>query len=331
MNDAYLREPVGFIGLGAMGEPMALNLRRCGVNLTVWNRTRERADRLGSAGAQIASGSGDLFARCTTVLLMVADDAATDAVLDRGGTSFGTRVRGRTIVHMGTTSPDYSRALEHTIRAHGGRYVEAPVSGSRGPAYAGDLVAMLAGDRDALDHVRPLLTPMCREIVVCGSVPNALLMKLAVNIFLITLVTGLAEAMHFADRHSLDLRRFADVLDAGPMASAVSRGKLEKLLKGDFTVQAAISNVVENNRLIAESARAAGIASPLLDVCYELYRETSARGLGGSDMIAVIDAIAARGAAMLPAEVYNAGSVGIAQRCSPSRIPRTNWPPNATG
>jgi 3-hydroxyisobutyrate dehydrogenase len=97
------------------------------------------------------------------------------------------------------------RELEADIRAVGGHYVEAPVSGSRKPAEAGQLVAMLAGDADAIADARPLLTPMCRETMICGPVPNALLMKLSVNLFLISLVTGLAEAVHFADRHGLNL------------------------------------------------------------------------------------------------------------------------------
>ena len=106
---------------------------------------------------------------------------------------------------------------------------------------------------------------MCRETMVCGPVPNALLMKLSVNLFLISLVTGLAEAVHFADRNGLDLNQLLAVLNAGPMASDVSRVKAPKLVGRDFAVQAAISNVLENNRLIAEVAREAGIASPVLE------------------------------------------------------------------
>jgi 3-hydroxyisobutyrate dehydrogenase len=153
---------------------------------------------------------------------------------------------------------------------------------------------MLAGDADAIADVRPLLTPMCRETMICGPVPNALLMKLSVNLFLISLVTGLAEAVHFADRHGLNLNQFVAVLNAGPMASDVSRVKAPKLVGRDFAVQATISNVLENNRLIAEAAREAGVASPLLDVCHALYGETRALGFGDADMAAVLKAIEAR-------------------------------------
>ncbi|MFI7675862.1 NAD(P)-dependent oxidoreductase [Actinophytocola sp. NPDC049390] len=286
---------LGFLGLGVMGRPMALNLARAGTPLVVWNRTARRCAELRAAGATVARSPAEVFAAASTVLMMLADDVAVDTVLARGTPEFAGRVSGHTIVHMGTTAPGWSRALADDVAAAGGRYVEAPVSGSRIPAVKGELVAMLAGGAAA--EVAPLLAPMCHETVLCGPVPNGLLTKLAVNLYLITMVTGLAEAVHFARRHGLDLARFAGVLDAGPMASAASRVKTAKLLAGDFDVQASITNVLENNRLVAEAAREAGVASPLLDVCHALYGETAALGHGEEDMVAVVRAIEARTAA----------------------------------
>ncbi|GAA2728424.1 NAD(P)-dependent oxidoreductase [Streptomyces nogalater] len=285
---------VGFIGLGVMGGPMALRLARAGTPLVVWNRTPRRAEPLRAAGAEVAADAAEVFARAGVVLLMLADEAAVDAVLGRGTPELAARVAGRTIVHMGTTAPEYSRALEADIHTAGGRYAEAPVSGSRVPAEQGRLVAMLAGEEDAVAAARPLLAPMCRETFGCGAVPGALLMKLSVNLFLITQVTGLAEAFHFAERQGLDRGLFLEVLDAGPMASAVSRMKAPKLRERDFAVQAAALDVLKNNRLIADAARNARLASPLLDVCHALFRETVAEGHGGEDMVAVLRAIETR-------------------------------------
>ncbi|MFB9237935.1 NAD(P)-dependent oxidoreductase [Plantactinospora siamensis] len=284
---------LGFLGLGVMGQPMALNLVRAGVRLHVWNRSAPGRDRLVAAGAVAEPDPAAVFARAEVVLLMLADEAAIDAVLARDTPGFAAMVAGRTVVHMGTTAPAYSAGLGAAVRAAGGSYVEAPVSGSRGPAEAGRLVAMLAGEPADVARVRPLLAPMCAETVVCGAVPGALLTKLAVNLFLITMVTGLAEAVHFAERAGVELRTLVDVLDAGPMASVVSRGKAAKLLHGDLAVQASARDVLHNNRLIAAAARAAGAASPLLDACHALFAETVALGHGQLDMAAVIRAIEA--------------------------------------
>jgi 3-hydroxyisobutyrate dehydrogenase len=202
------------------------------------------------------------------------------------------------VVPMGTTPPEYSAGLAADVRAAGGRYVEAPVSGSRVPATNGQLVAMLAGDEDAIELVRPILAPMCRQTVVCGEAPNGLLTKVAVNIFLITEVTGLAETMHFAERQGLDLELVREVLDGGQMASDISRVKTAKLVARDFDVQAAISDVLQNNRFIVDSARTARIATPLTDVCFELYTETEDLGLGDIDLAGVIHAIEKRSEAV---------------------------------
>lgn len=290
--------PVGFIGLGAMGEPMALNLVKAGTPLMVWNRSVAKCGTLAEAGAAVAKDPVEVFAQCEIVILMLIDSAAIDSVLGRGLPDFGAKVAQHMIVQMGTTSPGYSRALEADIRAAGGCYVEAPVSGSRKPAENGQLVAMLAGEPKCVASVHSLLRPMCGDVIACGPVPNALFMKLAVNLFMISMVTGLAEAVHFAEHHGLDLARFAAVLEAGPMASDVSRVKSTKLVAKDFAMQAAIFDVLKNTGLIVQAARDAGITSPLIDACHALYGETQALGLGGADIIAVIRAIEQRTAAI---------------------------------
>ncbi len=291
---------IGFIGLGVMGQPMALNLARAGATLVGWNRSAEGSEPLRALGVPVVSTPADVFLRARIVILMLANEGAIDSVLGRGTQAFAAMVAEHTIVNMGSASPDYSRGLEADIRTAGGRYVEAPVSGSRKPAEAGQLVAMLAGERADVEEVRPLLAPMCHEAILCGPVPTALLTKLSVNLFMITMITGLAEAFHFADRHGLDLQQFLSVLDAGPMASSASRVKGPKLVARDFAVQAATTDAFRSNQLIAQAARAARLATPLLDECHALYGETLALGHGHSDMVAVVRAIEARTDALTP-------------------------------
>jgi 3-hydroxyisobutyrate dehydrogenase len=294
-------QSAGFIGLGIMGQPMALNLLRAGIPLVVWNRTAAKARVLEAAGAEVAPDVGAVFGRSNVIITMLTDGDALDTVLARGTPAFAGRLAGRTVVHMGTTAPGYSQGLEADVRAAGGRYIEAPVSGSRVPAEAGDLVAMLAGDQDAVESVRPLLEPMCQDMIWCGPVPNALLIKLSASIFLITLVTGLAESVQFARRLGLDLGQFVEVLGAGQMASPVMRVKAPKLVAGDFTVQAAVTDVQKNAELAAAAARTAGIVSPLLDACRSLYEETAGLGFAEADMTAVLNALQARSERLSPA------------------------------
>ena len=285
---------LGFLGLGHMGEPMAANLVRAGVDLVVWNRSPEKVRRLAALGATPAARPADVFERCDTVLVMLADAAAVDAVLGRTEDRFAVPVAGRTVVQMGTLAPPYSHALGRALAAAGAWYVEAPVSGSRVPAERGELVAMLAGAADDLELVEPVLRPMCASVFRCGEVPGALRMKLAVNVFLIAMVTGLAEAVRFAEGEGLDPDVLRAVLDAGPMASAVSRVKVAKLVTGDHRAQAAVHDVRYNTRLILDEAAATGSAAPLTSVCEALLGEAEDQGLGAADMVAVVEAIRRR-------------------------------------
>jgi 3-hydroxyisobutyrate dehydrogenase len=283
--------PLGFIGLGVMGTPMAGHLARAGHAVLGWSRSGRNHEAARTAGVQPITQRQDVFDACGTILLMLANDEAIDSVLDRNTTTFPARVKGRLVINMGTSSAAYSQALGEQIRAAGGRYVEAPVSGSRVQAEAAQLVIMLAGDAADVAEASHLLAPLGRQCVACGQVPAALRMKLAVNLYLITLVTALGEAVHFAKVHGIALERFAEVLNAGPMASEVSRIKLDKMIREDFAVQASITDVLKNSGLVAGAAHEAGMQAPLIDASDALFARAQRMGLGGLDMAAVLQAI----------------------------------------
>lgn len=290
-DEVAVNTTTGFIGLGLMGEPMAGNMLRAGNSLVVWNRTPGHAARLGALGAQVAENADTLFTQCDLIFLMLADEAAIDAVLGRTQGRLGRELRDRTLVQMSTTTPQYSARLAADVINGGGCYVEAPVSGSRGPAERGELVALVAGDAEVMDRVEPVLGAACRDIVRFGDVPAASVAKLAVNLFLVTMVTGLAESVLFAQAHGLDQAAFARVLDGGPMASNVSRAKLTKLMHGDHAPQAAAADVLKNCRLICDAAQSADLALPLISATRALFTTTVDQGLGGRDMTAVINAL----------------------------------------
>lgn len=283
--------PLGFIGLGVMGTPMAGHLARAGHAVLGWSRSGRNHEAARTAGVQPITQRQDVFDACGTILLMLANDEAIDSVLDRNTPTFPARVKGRLVINMGTSSAAYSQALGEQIRAAGGRYVEAPASGSRVQAEAAQLVIMLAGDAADVAEASHLLAPLGRQCVACGQVPAALRMKLAVNLYLITLVTALGEAVHFAKVHGIALERFAEVLNAGPMASEVSRIKLDKMIREDFAVQASITDVLKNSGLVAGAAHEAGMQAPLIDASDALFARAQRMGLGGLDMAAVLQAI----------------------------------------
>ncbi|TXK16413.1 NAD(P)-dependent oxidoreductase [Homoserinibacter sp. GY 40078] len=286
---------VGFAGIGIMGAPMAGRLVDAGVPLTVWSRSPEACDELVARGADRASDPDALFARCDTVILMLRDDVATDEVLGRGTEAFARRIAGHRIVVMGTHTPAYSLALESDIRAAGGHYVEAPVSGSRVPAEQGKLVLLLAGaDEAVLGEVGELLAPLGVAAVPCGAVPGALRTKIAVNHYMMAMVAALAEAVTTARATGVDLDAMLRVLEASPMDSPIGRVKGAKLVARDEVPQAAISDVVKNCGFVLEAARAAGATTPIIDLVAELYGRTADAGFADADMVAVARVLGGR-------------------------------------
>lgn len=285
---------VGFAGIGIMGAPMAARLLEAGVALTVWSRRPESCAALVERAASLAADPDALFAASETVILMLRDERATDDVLGRSTDAFARRVSGRTVVVMGTNSPAYSEALDADIRAAGGRYVEAPVSGSRVPAEQGRLVLMLAG-ADAVEVARigELLAPLGVAAVPCGEVPGALRTKLAVNHYMMAMVAALAEAVTTARTAGIDLDAMLRVLEASPMDSAIGRVKGAKLVAGDESPQAAVADVVKNCGLSLDAARAAGAEAPILELVADLYSRTADAGFADADMVAVARMFAA--------------------------------------
>jgi len=171
----FFSAPVGFIGLGSIGSPMALNLVTEGTPLLVWDEAFARCGVLAQAGAAVAKDLADVFRDCKVIFLLLADAKATDAVLARYDRRFGDRVRGRMLINTATPAPAYSVVLEADIRIAGGRFVEAAVWGSRRSAETGQLVATLAGRPEDVAFVWPLLAPICRDVILCGPVPNGLM------------------------------------------------------------------------------------------------------------------------------------------------------------
>lgn len=291
--------PLGFLGLGTMGEAMSLRLLRAGHALHVWNRTPTKAEPLRAAADEIggsvrvADDPRAVLTACRVVFLMLADGATTDLVLGRGTPAFAD-VRDRLLINCATVAPEYSAGLEQDLRAAGARFVEAPVSGSRKPAEAGTLIAMLAGAPDAVAEVTPLFAPLARQAVDCGPVPHGTLTKLATNILLVNSVAALAEMMHFANAHGLDRTKVAEVVSNGQLGSDNVRIRSAKLATRDFSAHSAIRNVLDSLGRTGASAAGIGCQLPLTERTLDLLRETVRLGHADEDMIAMLHALEAR-------------------------------------
>ncbi|KAF3005275.1 hypothetical protein E8E14_007185 [Neopestalotiopsis sp. 37M] len=246
---------------------------------------------LRQAGATIAESPTEVVQQSDVIFTMLFNEHAFDAIMDK---PFYQALAGKTLINTSSVSVDFSRRLAAAVAGAGGEFVEMPVSGSRVPAEQGALVGMMAcGDEAAAQRMRPVVEPITSAAVYCGAVGMGLKTKYAVNLFLITLTAGLAEAMNLARAQGLDLDAFARVLQAGPMASAYSGLKLQKMLDQDWSAQAAIKDCYNSTQLIQTAAADSGVNSPLIQLCGQLYGQAIESGLGEEDMISVMKVIGA--------------------------------------
>ena len=279
--------PVGLIGLGSMGSAMARNLIAAGFELVLHNRSPAKAEPFRSV-AKVAASTREVLERCEAVLLAVQGEAEIDDLLDRSGGRVQAPVRHTVVINTCTVSPEYSATLATAVEECGGRYVEAPLSGSRKPAEAGTLIVLAAARDDRLiDRVQPLFNAIGKGTLRCGAPPEAMRMKLANNLLLITLLVGLAQAFTFARALGLDPQRFAELVSIGPMANDVFRVKIAKLLDGEFAAEASIVNVYKDTQLIRAEVDRYRIHAPYAIANASLLAEAIEDGWGEDDIIGV--------------------------------------------
>ena len=169
---------IGFLGLGMMGMPMALNLART-FPLTVWNRSSSKYPALTQAGATIGTTPSQVVEKSDVIFTMLFDGPAIQSIVDE---RFKSAIRGKTLVNTSSVPVDFSRRLAEQINEAGGDFIEMPVSGSKVPAEQGQLVGMMAGDPETAERVKPFVRPLTKAAVYCGPIGSGLKTKYAVNL-----------------------------------------------------------------------------------------------------------------------------------------------------
>jgi 3-hydroxyisobutyrate dehydrogenase-like beta-hydroxyacid dehydrogenase len=210
---------VGFFGLGHMGQAMARNLLRNGHRVTVYNRTRSKADPLADEGAQVASVPADA-AHCEAVITMLADDAAVEEVVFGPAGLLSALSPGAVHICMSTISVAHSERLAEAHRSHGQIYVAAPVFGRPEAAAAAQLFIIAAGPEAAVARCRPLFDAMGQKTFVVGEKqPAANVIKLSGNFLIASTLEGLGEAFALVRKAGIDPHRYLEIL-TGTLFSA---------------------------------------------------------------------------------------------------------------
>lgn len=279
---------VAVLGLGAMGIRMTARLLQAGHQVTVWNRSRGAAEPLAKEGARIAASPRDAAANADFVIAMVRDDKASRQVWLAPETGALAVMRNSAIaIESSTLSRDWIAELGKAAESLGVSLLEAPVSGSRPQAEAGQLVYFVGGDEDAVKRAEPLLGTMGTSIHFVGPLGTGAMTKLATNALLGIQVTAMAELIGILKSSGVDVGRVLQAIAGTVVCSPFAKRAADGMLAEDFAPQFPVELVAKDFGYVLAAAGAPELA-PTIAAAHQIFTEAHTRGLGAEHLTSVV-------------------------------------------
>ena len=262
---------LGFIGLGAMGAPMARNLLKAGHELAVWNRSPERVDPLVEGGARRADSPADAASGTRATVLMVTNAEAVQEVLfgDKGVVQG--LPAGAAVINMGTIGALATTRIAKALGDLGYKMLDAPVAGSTPVAAAGELDIMVGGDEQTFEEFEPVLAAMGEKISHLGEVGSGARMKLINNLILGANMAILSEGLALGEAVGIPVEKQLEVLIAGGAASGVAQRKSGNLISGSYEPQFKLSHELKDLYYALELGRDLEDPLPITAVVSQIY------------------------------------------------------------
>lgn len=288
-----MRENVALLGLGTMGSGMAANLLKAGFVLSVYNRTAAKAEAMAAAGAQVARTPAEAAKSASIVIGMLADDAASREIwTGRDGALEGVR-QGSVLIESSTASPAWIEELARLATQRGCELLDAPVTGSRVQAAAGQLTFLVGGREQALAAAKPVLEAMSKEIVHLGPLGSGAKMKLINNFLCGVQVASLAEGLTWIERSGLDPHKALAILNAGAPASPLFGAISDRMIRRNYAVNFLLKLMAKDMLYAQREAETCDLDLRTADVARRIFEEAIAKGFGEQDMASVIEPLRA--------------------------------------
>jgi 3-hydroxyisobutyrate dehydrogenase len=288
------RPTIAVFGAGRMGKPIARNLLAAGFAVEVWDHTTAHAAELERDGATIASSPADAAQRAAVVLTMLPDGQAVTDVMGTAGGALAAMQPGTAWVQMATIGLYWIERCAVLAAENNVELIDAPVSGSDGPARDRQLVVLASGPDSARPRVQPICEAVGRSTLWLGPTGNGTRLKLALNNWIAAQVEGLAETIALTDALGLNPRLFVDTIADGPLGSPYAVAKGRAMIAGDLEPGFALRLAFKDVGLALDAAHASNVELPVTDAIARRWEQAVADGYGDDDVDAVI-AVAATG------------------------------------
>lgn len=288
-----MAEKVAVLGLGVMGAGMAQNLRKAGFDVTVWNRTAAKAELFAKDGGTAASSPAEAVKDARIVISMLADDDASRAAwMGDDGALAGMTVNA-IAVESSTVSPVWIAELHAAAQARGVRLLDAPVTGSKPQAEAGQLTFLTGGDGATVEEARPVLAAMSKQVLALGPVGSGAQLKLVNNFLCGVQIVSFAEALTWIERSGLDRTLALEFLKTAAPGSGIVAGMSERMTKRTYEVNFALDLMRKDMAYAQAAAANFGVDLTTAANAEVKFATAQEQGLGGKDMSAVAEVVRA--------------------------------------
>ena len=279
---------IGFIGLGIMGKPMALNLIKAGHELVVYDVQRASLGEALAAGAVEGGSPADVAARCGVVITMLPNSPhVREAVLGKGGFVEGAK-KGSLLIDMSSIAPLVSREVAEVLGSKGIDMLDAPVSGGEPKAIDGTLAIMVGGDKGIFERVKEVLLRMGSSAVYCGAIGSGNVTKLANQVIVGLNIAAMSEAFVLATKAGVDPALVFEAIKGGLAGSTVLNAKVPKVLKGDFAPGFRIELHIKDLQNALDTGHAIGAPLPFTSQVMEIMQALKVEGKQGQDHCGLI-------------------------------------------
>jgi 3-hydroxyisobutyrate dehydrogenase len=285
------KQRIALLGIGTMGRGMATNLLKAGFPLTVYNRTRAKAEPLAEQGAVIADTPADAAKNADVVISILADDIASRAAWLGENGALAAMSPGSTVIECGTLSPEWIAELNRETHFRGIGLVEAPVTGSRPQAEGGQLTFLCGSDEATLEKIRAILEPMSKTIIHFGPVGSGGQVKLINNFLCGVQVASFAEAVAWIERTQLNRQQVLDFLKSGAAGSGIFAAMTDRMTARTYEVNFLLRLLNKDLRYAQAAAADHGVSLTTAVTTENLFDKAEQQGLGEKDMSAVVEVL----------------------------------------
>ncbi len=278
---------IGFIGMGHMGSHMAPRLLNAGYPMTLYDRTKEKAQQVAQQKATVADTPKDLAASCEMVISCVTNDAALEEVMFGPNGALAGGHEDSIFIDMSTVSPDASRKMYNAAKEKGFPMLDAAMSGSVPQVEQGSLVLFVGGDQQIYQQCQPILQVFSKQIFYMGSSGMGTTMKLVVNTLLGLGMQALAEAIALGQKAGLGKEQLLDVLGQTAVIAPNVKGKLENVKREEYPTNFALSLMHKDFSLILNEAYEQSVSMPATAAAQQMFSAALASGMD-EDISAIV-------------------------------------------